>query len=236
MNAPHFEALKEHYRAQWDNMRIPSDVKYVELGRIARKLLLHKETYQSVQVKTNVPWYVIAVIHERESDANFHTHLHNGDPLSARTHHVPAGRPRSGKPPFTWEESAVDALEMRGLHKIEDWSIERICYELEGYNGWGYRMHGVPSAYLWSWSSVYKGGKYVADGVWSSAKMDPQPGCMPLIARLMKFDPSIKINGLGPVTPEVVPAPEPEPLPVPTLTPKPSRFAWLGKLINGVFA
>lgn len=216
MHIPRFEDLKERYRAQWDAMRIPSDAKHAELGRIAQKLVAHKATYQSVMVKTGVPWFMIAVIHERESDANFHTHLHNGDPLTHRTVHVPSGRPRWGKPPFTWEESAVDALDMRGLDNVHDWSIERICYELEAYNGWGYRMHGVPSAYLWSWSSVYKGGKYIADGVWSDSKWDPQPGCMPLIARMMNIDQSIKIAGLGIVTPEVAPMlrPEPEPQPV----------------------
>ena len=40
----------------------------------------------------------------------FDQHLHNGDPLSGRTTHVPPGRPRPASPPFTWEQSAHDAI------------------------------------------------------------------------------------------------------------------------------
>ena len=66
--------------------------------------------YQDVGGKTGIPPYVIGIIHSLEASGRFDRHLHNGDPLTARTVQVPAGRPKSGKPPFTWEESAVDAL------------------------------------------------------------------------------------------------------------------------------
>ena len=66
-----------------------------------------------------MPWYVVGLIHTMESSGNFAAHLHNGDPLSARTTHVPAGRPKAGAPPFTWEESATDALTMQGFAKLE---------------------------------------------------------------------------------------------------------------------
>jgi lysozyme family protein len=161
---------------------------------IAAKLLANKARYQAVEGKVGVPWYVIAAIHERESSANFATHLHNGDPLTARTVNVPAGRPLTGVPPFTWEESAIDALTMKGLAGITDWSIEHIAYECERYNGWGYRQHGVPSAYLWSYSNIYPGGKYIADHVWSANAQDAQCGVMPLAAQLATLDSSIVLG------------------------------------------
>ena len=96
------------------------------------------------------PWYVVGVIHALESSLNFGRHLHNGDPLTARTVQVPAGRPKTGQPPFTWEASASDALRYQGFDKWKDWSIPGTLFKLEGYNGFGYRDHhaDVPSPYL----------------------------------------------------------------------------------------
>lgn len=121
-----------------------------------------------------------------ESGLDFTCHLHNGDPLSARTVHVPAGRPKSGKPPFTWEESAEDALRMRRIERVESWSLERVLYELERYNGWGYRLYHpyVLSPYLWSFSNHYTSGKYTADGRWSDTAKSRQCGAAVILRRL----------------------------------------------------
>jgi len=40
--------------------------------------------------------------------SSFKLHLHNGDPLTARTVNVPKGRPKTGQPPFAWGISAKD--------------------------------------------------------------------------------------------------------------------------------
>ncbi len=80
--------------------------------------------------------FFIAVIHNMEASQNFNKHLHNGDPLTARTVQVPAGRPKKGTPPFSWEDSAADALAIRGLGAKTDWSLAGMLYQLEGYNGW----------------------------------------------------------------------------------------------------
>src|SRR5262249_14294857 len=108
-------------------------------------------------------------------------HLHNGDSLRARTYHVPAGRPKRGNPPFPWGASAIDALTMtpHELQKVKHWSVERILYETEKYNGWGYLKRGN-SPYLWSWTSEYHGGKYVRDGVYDPNHWDEPAGCRPL--------------------------------------------------------
>ncbi len=159
---------------------------FAEVDRLVDRLIAHKSRYEAVGEKLGIPWYFIAVIHNMESGQDFSRHLHNGDPLSARTRHVPAGRPPYGKPPFTWEESAEDALRMRRLNRVSDWSLPHLLYELEGYNGWGYRLYHpyVLSPYLWSFSNHYTSGKYVADGRWSDTAKSRQCGAAVLLHRM----------------------------------------------------
>ena len=159
---------------------------YNEIDRLVDNIIKHRSRYENVADTLGIPWYFIAAIHNMESSQNFSKHLHNGDSLSARTKHVPANRPRQGTPPFTWEESAVDALKLRRLHRIQEWSFSRILYELEGYNGWGYRLYHthVLSPYLWSFSEHYVSGKYIADGTWSDTAKSRQCGAVILIKRL----------------------------------------------------
>ena len=63
------------------------------------------------------------VIHSLEAGLSFARHLHNGDPLSARTVQVPRGRPLADEPPFTWEQSAADALTMEGITDVKGWTV-----------------------------------------------------------------------------------------------------------------
>jgi lysozyme family protein len=189
---PTFETLKGEYGRLWRNMQAPP-AHAAAIDTVANRALKNKPRYVAVEQQINVPWFLIAILHNRESGMDFRCHLHNGDPLTARTVQVPAGRPKTGRPPFTWQESAIDALTMapHELHRVDDWTIERVCYEAEKYNGWGYRSHGIFSPYLWSYSSNYEAGKYVADGKWSSAAVDKQIGCMPLLRCMMELDPAI---------------------------------------------
>ena len=157
-----------------------------KIDKLVDLIISNRSRYKNVANNSGVPWYFIAAIHNMESSQNFSKHLHNGDPLSARTKHVPSGRPKKGNPPFTWEESAVDALKLRKLHKVKEWSLSRLLYELEGYNGWGYRLYHphVLSPYLWSFATHYKSGKYIADGTWSDTAKSRQCGAVVLIKRL----------------------------------------------------
>jgi lysozyme family protein len=159
---------------------------------IARKIAANRPRYEAIAKKTGVPWPWIGPVHSRESDLDFRTHLHNGDSLSARTRHVPAGRPKKGNPPFTFEDSAVDALTMspHNLDKVTRWTAERMCYEWEKYNGWGYLNKGN-SPYLWSWTDLYHGGKYVADGRYDASHWDTQAGCIAIFKELAEVDPSV---------------------------------------------
>jgi lysozyme family protein len=141
--------------------------------------------YDFIESAIHVPWRVTAVIHYRESGLSLSRHLHNGDPLSARTVHVPAGRPINGEPPFSWQTSAMDALRLKGLDKVTDWSLPNTLSIIEGYNGFGYRdYHHMPSPYLWAWSSNYHKGKYVADGKFDPQAVDQQCGAAVLLKLL----------------------------------------------------
>lgn len=176
--------LRNYYLAKWNNMQI---TRPAAVTAAANKVIAGRARYIDLEKSTGVPWKVIGIIHLREGDCNFHTHLHNGDPLSARTYHVPAGRPVRGQPPFTFEYSAIDALTYEGFTKIKDWSIEQIAYCFEQYNGWGYRMNGFPSAYLWSGTNQYTSGKYIADGVFSATTVDVQLGTMAVLKRVCEL-------------------------------------------------
>jgi lysozyme family protein len=156
---------------------------------IAKRVIANKFHYDAIEKATGVPWWFIGVIHYRESNLDFATHLHNGDTLKARTVHVPAGRPLEGAPPFTWEASAIDALKMHKLDQVTDWSAPSALYQLEAYNGWGYVGKGVNSAYVWAGSSQYTGGKYIADGVFSYTAYDTQLGGAVIMNILMMLVP-----------------------------------------------
>lgn len=196
MSAPTFENLKDHYQELLDTM----EIKDSWLGRAnaaARKIISGKARYVAVSKALKkqdssiyIPWQFIGIIHHLEGDCSFNTHLHNGDSLQRRTHNVPAGRPVHGEPPFTFEESAIDALKMRNIFNIPEWTLARICYELEGYNGWGYIQHhqGVNSPYLWSGSNHYSKGKYVSDGQYDSDAVSQQTGTIIILKRIMALD------------------------------------------------
>lgn len=160
----------------------------------ARKIISLKDKYQSVAKATGVPWDVIAVIHSLEGNLDFSTHLHNGDPLTRRTRNVPRGRPVEGEPPFSWEESAIDAIKYDELDLNTDWSMEGIAYAFEKYNGLGYRTRntGINSPYLWSGTTHYTRGKFVSDGKYSKTAKSEQIGAIPLLTRVRELDISPK--------------------------------------------
>lgn len=215
-----YEDLKSEYTHLWQTMSIrPSKLKVVKGS--AQRILDNKDRYQAIEAITGVPWFFVGVVHKMECNCNFSLHLHNGDSLTRRTRRVPSGRPKDGKPPFTWEVSAADALNMKKLSGIADWSVERICYQLEAYNGWGYRKYhpSTLSPYLWSFTDHYRAGKYVSDGKWSSTAVSAQSGAMALLKCLVTLDKSIQLHMEGDAIDEpgvdeneILPPAEPKPV------------------------
>jgi lysozyme family protein len=179
-----FEEVRKEYGAWYGVCEIrPERRKNVEY--YLSRLLKFKPAYQAVGTELNgIPWQFVGIVHGMEAGFDFSRHLHNGDSLKARTHRVPAGRPTSGQPPFTWRDSAVDALKLKALHQISPWSLERMLFELERYNGFGYRRRGLPTPYLWSFSNLYLKGKYVADHEFDPNAVSKQCGAATLLKAL----------------------------------------------------
>jgi lysozyme family protein len=120
--APRFEDLRSDYASLWLRMEVQPD-KVQAVNAIANRLLGSKSVYQKVSQTTGVPWFVIAALHNRESDADFDTYLGNGEALNHVTRLVPKGRG-----PFpSWEAGAIDALDLDRLNLVTDWSPERHC-------------------------------------------------------------------------------------------------------------
>lgn len=131
-----------------------------------------------------MPWEIVAVIDYRESGGGCKAHLANGDSLLRRTHNVPAGLPKEGEPPFTWEQGARAALHHDGVLGVKTWTVTNALDFLERYNGLGYRKKGLFSPYLWGATNHQQKGKYVRDGVFDPDKMDTQLGVCALLKAL----------------------------------------------------
>lgn len=182
-------ALRQEYLRLFDTCHLKYKKNQPYLRRTCSKILQNKARYKKVSANSgNIPWQVIAVIHLLEAGQHFNKHLHNGDPLTGVTTHVPKGRPL-GEPPFTWEESAIDALAFTGVSTWKDWSIAGMLYKLESYNGLGYRKYhsDVLSPYLWSFSNHYDKGKYGSDGKFYNYLMSKQVGVVVVLKHLELF-------------------------------------------------
>lgn len=173
--ATDFASLQGEY-AEWYAACEVRPERRGELAYYMKRLGQGQAIYQQVGAELNIPWAFIGITHGMECGFNFKAHLHNGDPLSARTVQVPKGRPATGNPPFTWSQSARDALIYKGYHQIADWSVPHMLHLFERYNGLGYRRRGVPTPYLWSYSNLYEKGKFVADGRFDPEAVSKQCG------------------------------------------------------------
>ena len=148
-------ALRGEYTHLFDSCRIRPE-RGDEVESLVKQLLNNQPRYEKVAEALGIPWSFIAVIHNMESSQSFHKHLHNGDPMTARTVQQPPGRPKNGSPPITWEQSAADALQLKRLGADTDWSLAGTLYQLERYNGFGYRLYHphVLSPYLWVFPTI----------------------------------------------------------------------------------
>jgi lysozyme family protein len=176
--------LEKEYVGLWRSCAVrPSRV--AEVDAIVNRMVAHKARYRKAGKPHGVPWHVVAVIHQLEGSGDFKTHLHNGDPLTARTVQVPKGRPKTGKPPFTWEASASDALAFDGLGRWKNWTVPGTLFALERFNGFGYRPKKIHSPYLWSFSNQYSKGKFVGDNLFSPTAVSQQCGAAVLLKRMV---------------------------------------------------
>jgi len=183
INSQSFVELKKEYEDYYAACR-PLPDKKKNIDYYVSRLRKNQALYTAVGADLNIPWEFIGVIHGLEGGFDFTTHLHNGDPLTTRTVNVPAGRPPTGAPPFSWKESAEDALLCEGFNHETDWSISRMLFLWEKYNGFGYRNLGIPTPYLWSFSSLYSKGKFTSDGHFDPSAVSKQCGAAVMLKAL----------------------------------------------------
>ena len=186
-----FEALKGDYTRLLATAKVQSGL--AELRRVSTFITSKpaRERYQAVEAETKVPWYLIGALHYREASSNFLGHLHNGDPLLYPTVQVPADRPKPWPQGDVndlrqlWLKSAVDASVVeRFSSRGGDWSMERVCWACEAYNGFGVRdrsSNKVNSPYLWSYTDKYVSGGFPRDHVYEASYKSKQPGIMAIL-------------------------------------------------------
>ena len=193
---------------RWAAMQIdPRRIAIFE--QVASRLIKpdNKKQFIAVSNLTSVPWWVIAVIKEREAgaDPKWMRSIAQGDPWQHVSVHIPAGRG-----PFkNWTDAAVDALANCAPHaaKWGDWSAGGTLMILQMYNGLGYargpidrsvlpnRQHPpMASPYIWAGTNQYVKGKYVADKRFDPNAVDQQLGCAGLIKQMMELDSSIQFK------------------------------------------
>lgn len=172
---------------RWAVMKVnPSAV--TVLTDVAKRLIDAKTHFQAVAARTGVPWFVIAVIDERETSENWNLSIAQGDHWNQKSRHVPVARG-----PFkSWDDAAYDALVNCQPHaaRWKDWSAGGTLTLLEEYNGLGYAAMGKPSPYIWADTDQYVRGKYVADHDYDPTVVDHQEGCAALLSVIFKLDPS----------------------------------------------
>lgn len=178
-----FAVIAGEYRALFDAC-VPDPAKEAQIQAQIKKIRLGEARYRALGERLGIPWFFIGIVHSLECSSNFALHLHNGDPLTARTVRVPKGRPVAGEPPFSWEQSAEDALRLKRLVDLSDWSLPAMLFRWESFNGMGYRTRGLPTPYLWSFSNLYKQGLFVADHVFDENARSKQCGAAVLLQRL----------------------------------------------------
>lgn len=155
---------------------------------VVKKIISNQDRYKKVAAVFNMPWEVVAVIHNLEGSLRFDKCLHNGQKVignGKKTTWVPKGR----GPFATWEDAAIDALGMKKSIMPAKWTVGATLNFLEHYNGLGYRKYhkSVPTPYLWSGTSYYKKGKYVSDGKFDKHAVSSQVGAVPVLQKLSFF-------------------------------------------------
>jgi lysozyme family protein len=156
----------------------------------------HRDEWAEVTAKTGVPRLWGLASFERESGSDYSRSPAQGD----RWDRVSVNVPRGLGPYQDWGDACVAAYGIDRLDEVgaPNWTWTRSCYEGELYNGFGPRAHGRQTGYLWSWTNIYTGGKYVADGKWDAETQDQQCGMIPMMAALLRLDATLAlVNALS---------------------------------------
>jgi len=216
-----FATLAPEYAALLAAMRLDPAREHELAARAAVVLALserHRDEWAEVAGKTGVPRLWGLASFERESGSDYARSPAQGD----RWDRVSVNVPRGLGPYQCWGDACVAAYrldhldEVAGVTPADDrcqttddgkqfyrptsvichpnWTWARACYEGELFNGFGPRAHGRATSYLWSWTNIYTGGKYVADGKWDPDTRDQQCGMVPMMAALLSASRRMRLD------------------------------------------
>ena len=205
-----FQALQSDYQTALARMQI---TRLAAVQATANRLVgfIDAGRYDAGCKATGVkiPW--AAASFEREASSNFNLNPAQGWSLNSVSKWIPHNGPFKD-----WTTAQVAAYDIDGLDKVgaANWTWARDCYEGEAFNGFGPRLHGRSTGYLWAGTSIYVGGKYVSDGVWNPNAIDEQLGIIPMIYEIVRLRPQLAMADAFPQaipSPPIVPAPAPVP-------------------------
>lgn len=154
-----------------------------DMTRFQQNYQANRSRYEEVARRTNMPPEMVAAIHWRESNGNFDTYLHQGDPLGRRA----VNHPRNIPVFHNWEDGATHALHQKratqealGINRTTT-DPARLAAYAETYNGLGYHGRGVPSPYVYAGTDQYQRGKFTSDGRYDARHVDQQLGIIPML-------------------------------------------------------
>lgn len=205
-----FTELQPEYAADIAHLTI---TRPLDIDNAAKKILRHEniDRYIAACEGTEVPPAFIGVLDLREGDCNPHLGLGQGD----RWDHVSTHVPRGFGPFPSWAAAAKFYIHYDHLDENSSpWSIEYACWKGEIWNGLGPRAHGRATGYLWAGTSIYRGGKYIADGVWNPNAVDQQIGIIPVLLRIGQLVPDLAIGSSLPTVAAPPLVPDPRSVPV----------------------
>lgn len=210
-----YDGTKRGYRNLWDRAQIKEGNDEALARAFVAKVTSgeHEAQYKAAQQRTGVPWVWFASAHYRESSNDLRGVLHNGEKIvgtNQRTTLVP-----KGLGPFpTWADSADASVKLKQLDEVKEWTIERMLYEAERFNGLGY-VGKNNSAYVWAGTTQEQLGMYVADHDYDPTVDDKRLGvaaCLkalqatgrPDVLQVMFLDDDVPAKREVPVPPVVI--------------------------------
>lgn len=201
--------------------QVEKSVELVEQGFIRYLAVSLELGFKGAQAEVFA--WILGALHFKEASCNFNGVLHNGERIIGTgelTTLVPKGRG-----PFeTWEEAAIDAINLNGKRwsKLREGSsdIGDILYAMERFNGTGY-ISGAgkseTSPYLWARSNINDDfGKYVKDGVFSETQSTQSTTGAAVILKELYRQGKFLATGVEAKPP--MPLPDLNPVPSPTGT------------------
>jgi lysozyme family protein len=198
-----FAILAPEYAALLSAMRLDPAREHdlaARAGVVLDLSYFHRDEWTEVTARTGVPRLWGMASFERESGSDYSRSPAQGD----RWDKVSVNVPRGLGPYRCWGDACVAAYAIDKLDEVSaaNWTWPRACYEGELFNGFGPRAHGRRTGYLWSWTNIYDGGNYVADGKWDPDTQDQQCGMVPMMAALLRLDATLALT-------DALPAPSP---------------------------